>query len=25
VAGEANLTCQIPARGIQTYFESPQS
>ena len=25
VAGEANLTCQIPARGIQTYFESTQS
>ena len=24
VAGEANLTCQIPARGIQTYFESTQ-
>ena len=25
VAEEANVTCQIPARGIQTYFESPQS
>ena len=25
VAGEANVTCQIPARGIQTYFESTQS
>ena len=25
VAGEANVTCRIPARGIQTYFEAPQS